>query len=121
MSAASRYATGLAITALVGAALVPVVPPGARDEVAWAMVTALLVQAPLGWWTLRSIGRSSFQLVWSLGMLVRLGIVGLTGMWLVPAFGWEMGPALGALVAAMMALVMVEAVTAMREHTWGNR
>jgi len=54
-------------------------------------------------------------------MLVRLGIVGLTGMWLVPAFGWEMGPALGALVAAMMALVMVEAVTAMREHTWGNR
>jgi hypothetical protein len=117
----SLYLAGLTVVALSGAALVSAAPQGVRNETAWALATALAVQAPLGWWTLRSIGRPNFQLVWSLGMLLRFGLVGLTGLWLAPALGWQMGPALGTLVGAMMALLLVEVVSAMREHTWGNR
>jgi hypothetical protein len=113
----SRYLAGMALAGLGFAMLALAVPSDLRDEVGWAVVIALAVQAPLGWWTLRSIGRPGFQLVWSLGMLVRFAAVGLTGLVLVPAFGWELGPALGTLVAAMMALVLVEAVTAVREHS----
>lgn len=117
MRTGSRYLTGMALVGLGFATLARVVSPDLRDEVGWAVVVALAVQAPLGWWTLRSIGRPGFQLVWSLGMLVRFAAVGLAGVVLVPAFGWELGPALGTLVAAMMALVLVEAVTAVREHS----
>jgi hypothetical protein len=106
--------------ALAGAALVPAVAPSHRDEVGWALVTALAVQGPLGWWTLRSIGRPGFQLSWSLGMLARFLVVGIIGIVLVPAFGWEIGPMLGMLVAVMMALLAVEVVSAVREHTWGR-
>ena len=107
---------GLAIVGLGSAAVVPAVSAGVRDEVAWGLVTAMAIQAPLGWWTLRSVGRPGFQLVWSLGMLVRFLVVGVAALVLVPVFGWELGPALGSLVAAMMALLMVEVVTAARDH-----
>ena len=117
MTAGFRYLAGMALVGLGFAMLALAVSSDLRDEVGWAVVIALAVQAPLGWWTLRSIGRPGFQLVWSLGMLVRFAAVGLTGLVLVPAFGWEMGPALGTLVAAMMALVLVEVVTAVREHS----
>ena len=117
MRTGSRYLAGMALVGLGFATLARAVSAGLRDEVGWAVVIALAVQAPLGWWTLRSIGRPSFQLVWSLSMLVRFAAVGLAGLVLVPAFGWDMGPTLGTLVAAMMALVLVEAVTAVREHS----
>jgi hypothetical protein len=117
VTAGSRYLAGMALVGLAFAMLALTVSADLRDEVGWAVVIALAVQAPLGWWTLRSIGRPGFQLVWSLGMLVRFATLGLDGLVLVPAFGWEMGPALGTLVAAMMALILVEAVTAVREHS----
>ncbi|HZN99064.1 MAG TPA: hypothetical protein VFB61_15125 [Gemmatimonadales bacterium] len=117
MTAGFRYLAGMALVGLGFATLARAVPSDLRDEVGWAVVIALAVQAPLGWWTLRSIGRPGFQLVWSLGMLVRFAAVGLTGLVLVPALGWDLGPTLGTLVAAMMALVLVEAVTAVREHS----
>jgi hypothetical protein len=115
--AGSRYLAGMALVGLGCVTLARAVPSDLRDEVGWAVVIALAIQAPLGWWTLHSIGRPGFQLVWSLGMLVRFAAVGLAGLVLVPAFGWEMGPVLGTLVAAMMALVLVEVVTAVREHS----
>ena len=120
MTTASRYLAGLTIVALAGAALVSVAAPDQRAEVSWGLGIALLAQAPLGWWTLRSIGRPAFQLVWALGMLLRFGVVGITAIVLVPAFRWQIGPVLGTLVGVMLALLVVEAVTAVREHTWGK-
>jgi hypothetical protein len=111
-----RYLAGLAFVGLGSAAVIPVVSAEARDEVTWGLVIAMAIQAPLGWWTLRSIARPGFQLVWSLGMLVRFLVVGVAALVLVPAFGWQAGPALGSLVAAMMALLMVEVITAARDH-----
>jgi hypothetical protein len=53
-------------------------------------------------------------------MLLRLAILAVAGVILVPALGWRTGPALGTLVGGMVALLLVEAVSAMREHSWGK-
>lgn len=118
MTVAGRYLAGLVLVGLAGTGLILVVPSAIRLEVAWGLLIAIALQAPLGWWTIRSIGRQQFQLVWSLGMLIRLAVLGLTGLVLVPGLGWHVGPTLGTLVATMVALLLVEAVTAVREHSW---
>jgi 4-amino-4-deoxy-L-arabinose transferase-like glycosyltransferase len=102
---------------ITGAVLVAVMSPSLQREVAWGVVIGLLVQVPLGWWTLRSIGTERFQLAWVAGMIIRLAIVAITGLVLVPAFGWPMVPTLGALLATMLLLLLVEVVTAAQEHS----
>lgn len=117
MTAGRRYVTGFATAGLLGVLIASAVDPGVRREVAWGIVIGLLVQVPLGWWTLRNIGTERFQLVWVTGMLIRLALVGITGLVLIPSFGWRMAPALGALVATVLALLLVEVVTASLEHS----
>ena len=109
------YLIGFLLVALVGTGFTAWVRPGLRDEVGWAVMIGLLVQAPLGWWTIRSIGKRRFLSVWAGGMLVRLLVLAISGFFLVPAFGWEMAPALGALLVTLVALLVLEIVIAMRE------
>ena len=120
MTAGSNYLLGMSVVAVAGTGLVSAVPDDITAEVAGGLFTAMAIQAPLGWWTIRCIGTPRFQLVWSLGMLIRLAVLTLAGLALVPAFGWRAGPALGSQVAAMVALLLVEAATAVREHSWGK-
>jgi heme A synthase len=118
LSARSLYLTGAGSVAALGALAVLLVGPETRPAIVWGLAIAFALQAPLGWWTVRSIGRPQFQLVWSAGMLIRLTVVALAALILAPAFDLELSPLLGSLVAAMAALLIVEALTAMREHTW---
>jgi O-antigen/teichoic acid export membrane protein len=90
--------------------------PAIQTDLLWGVGLAASIQIPLGWFTVRSVGTNRFQLVWSAGMLARLAIVALTALVLVPANAWRVGSVLGALVATLVALLLVEAVTAMREH-----
>ena len=118
MSGRSLYLVGAGSVAALGVLGVLLAAPAIRPEMFWGLAIAFGLQGPLGWWTVRSIGAPRFQLVWSAGMLIRLTVVGVAAMILAPAFGLELGPLLGTLVAAMAALLIVEALTAMREHTW---
>ena len=111
MRARGRYLGGLLLAALAAVVVVLAVPGDIRPEIAWATAIGLLIQAPLGWVTVRSLGTERFQLVWGLGMVLRLAAVALAGLILVPGLRWEMGPTLGALVATMLALLVVEVVT----------
>lgn len=111
MTAGGRYLTGLLVVATVGLAAVFTVSPDIRREVAWGVGIALLVQAPLGWWTVRSIGTDRFQLVWVLGMVIRVALVAIAGLVLVPELRWELVAILAALVATMLVLLVVEVVT----------
>jgi hypothetical protein len=112
-----RYVTGVVLVAL-GAVLVSVLVPGAvRVPVAWGGAVGLLLQAPLGWWAVRSIGTERFVIVWGLGMLVRFTVVLLTGFVVQPALGRRTGPMLGTMVGVLVALLLVEGVTALREHS----
>jgi ABC-type proline/glycine betaine transport system permease subunit len=117
VTAGKRYLIGFALVGIAGAGLAGAAGPALRSDVSWGILLGLLVQAPLGWWTIRSIGSERFQLVWAAGMVIRLAVVAITGLVLVPMFGWRMVPALGALVTTLLALLLVEVVTALREHS----
>ena len=75
MTALRRYLMGLAAVGIPGIVATRLARPALRDEIAAGVVIGLLVQAPLGWWTLRSIGTGRFQLVWVGGMVLRLALM----------------------------------------------
>jgi hypothetical protein len=112
-----RYVAGLLVVGLVGGTAVTLAPGSLREEIAVGVLAALLVQAPLGWWTLRSIGTEKFQLVWMGGMVIRLGVIALAALVLAPEYRWQTGAVLLTLVATLLVLLLVEATTAVREHS----
>lgn len=117
MTLGRRYLLGVAAVAAGGALLVLAVPRAVRPEVFWGVVTGFALQVPLGWQALRSIGTEHFMLSWGLGMLVRLTAVGIAGLVIVPVLGGSAGAMLGSMVGALVALLLVEGVTAVREHS----
>jgi heme A synthase len=117
VSAGGRYLSGLALAAMAGAVIVVLASPATRIELAAGIGLGLLVQAPLGWLTVRSVGTERFQLVWVLGMIIRLAVVALAGLILVPAVDWQMVPTLGALVVTILVLLVVEVLTVMRKNS----
>lgn len=117
MSALRRYLIGLAAVGILGLVVTRLAPPTLREEIAAGVVIGLVVQAPLGWWTLRSIGTEKFQLVWVGGMVLRLVLIGMAALVLSGQYRWEAGALLMALVATLVILLLVEAVTAAQEHS----
>jgi hypothetical protein len=53
-------------------------------------------------------------------MLIRLGLVGVAAVVLAPVYRWNAGALLLSLVATLLMLLLVEAMTAVREHTVGK-
>ncbi len=117
MTAGGRYLSGLLVVVAIGMVVVLAVSPDIRREVASGMGVSLLVQAPLGWWTVRSVGTERFQLVWVLGMVIRLALVAIAGLILVPELRWELVATLAALVATMLVLLVVEVVAVMGKNS----
>jgi hypothetical protein len=119
--AARGYMTGLVAVVMLGALVSVLAGPSFRTEIAIGVVGGLLVQAPLGWWTLRSIGTERFQLVWLGGMVIRLVMVAVAALVLAPEYRWQTGTLLLALVGTLLLLLLVEAATAVREHSRDRR
>jgi heme A synthase len=117
VTAGQRYLAGLALATALGAATVGMASPAVRAELAWGVGLGLLVQAPLGWWTVRSVGTERFQIVWVLGMVVRLALVAIVGLVLVPALRWQMVPTLAGFVGAILVMLVVEVLTVLRENS----
>jgi heme A synthase len=115
--ARGRYLSGLLLVAAIGLMVVFAVSTDIRREVAWGIGIGLLVQAPLGWWTVRSVGTERFQLAWALGMVIRLAVVAIAGLILVPELRWELVATLAALVATMLVLLVVEVVTILGKNS----
>jgi heme A synthase len=112
-----RYLAGVALVAACGAVLTALVSDADRMATGWGVVVGLVLQTPLGWWAVRSIGSDRFMAVWALGMLVRLAVVLVAGLVVLPVLGGRAGPMLGAMVGVLVALLFVEGVTALREHS----
>lgn len=117
MTLGRRYLAGVAMVAVGGAVLVALVPAADRMAVGWGALVGLVLQTPLGWWALRSIGTDRFMAVWGLGMLVRLTVVLIAGLVVLPVLERRAGSMLGAMVGVLVALLLVEGVTALREHS----
>lgn len=119
MSRGARYLTGMAAAAGVGAAIAAVVPQ--RGPAVWlALAIALLVQGPLGWWVVRSVGTERLMPVWGIGLLLRFAVLGLAGFVLVPELGWPAEPTLLMLAGMLFALLLVEGATALTELSQGT-
>jgi hypothetical protein len=112
-----RYLAGVVAVAIGGLVAVAAVPTPARAGTAWGLAVGLLLQAPLGWWTLRTVGTERFLTVWGLGMLVRFGVVAVAAFALMGAPGALATPMLTTTVATLVALLLVEGLVAVREHS----
>lgn len=117
MTAGRRYALGLVLMALIGAAVTALLPGAIRREAWLALVLALVVQAPLGWWLVESVGTSRMPAVWVVGMLARLGLVAVAGLVLVPALGLRAEGLLIPLALLLMVFVLLEGVVLMVQHS----
>jgi len=91
--------------------------PEIHSELLGGMAVGALVQAPLGWWHVRTLGTQRFQLVWGAGMLIRLLSIGVTALILVPAFRWQLAPALAGLLGSIAILLFVEVLAVMRKSS----
>lgn len=105
-----RYLMGLGFVALAGVGIGVILPPDAREGWWPALVLGLVVQAPLGWWVISSLGGPSFLAAWAVGLLARFGLVGLAAFVLVPQLGWPPSATLLSLVGVLLALLVVEMV-----------
>lgn len=116
MSLAGRYIAGVAAVGAAGLLAVAASPAGARSAVAWGLGAGLLLQTPLGWWTLRSLGTERFLAIWGLGTLVRFAVVAVAAFALMRVGPGVATPMLVTMVGTLVALLLVEGVVAMRVH-----
>ena len=117
MTITSRYLIGISSLTVIGAVAVTQVQPPIRGQVVWAAAAGFVLQAPLGWWVVRSIGTERFLAIWGLGILTRFAVLGIAGFGVVPLLGWNPEPTLGTLALVLVALLFVEGITAWREHS----
>ena len=108
MTPARRYLLGTVLIALLTAALGPIIGPKLRPAVLLSLGLALVVQVPLGYWLIVAVGTRRFLAAWVLGMLLRMGMVGLTGLVILPALGWALGPTLIALLILLLLFPLLE-------------
>ena len=120
MSPGAWYVGGLGLAAALGALVISMAPSGIRNELIGGMAVGFLVQAPLGWWHVRTLGTARFQLVWGAGMIIRLLSVGVTALILVPVFRWQLAPALAGLLGTIAILLFVEVFAVMRKSSGIN-
>lgn len=117
MSAGARYLVGTALVALAAMAAGTVLPDSWRPGWWLGLGIGLVVQAPLGWWLMASIGTERFMAVWVLGILVRLLVIGIAGLAVVPALGWPAAPVLLALAGFLVASLALEGVVSALQHS----
>lgn len=117
MTAGRWYLVGLAAVALVALLLTPLIGPDYRAAAGYGILIGLVLQAPLGWWTIRSIGTERFQLVWVAGMVIRLMVVAVAALVLAPGFGWDTAATLAGLVTTLLVLLLLEVLIAVREQS----
>ena len=117
MTLRGRYAAGVAAVAALGLVALGLVPDTARVGTGWGLVVGLLLQVPLGWWTLRALGTERFLTVWGLGTLVRFGVVAVAAFALMGGPALMAEPMLVTMVGTLIALLLVEGIVAMREHS----
>ena len=117
MSAGLRYLAAMAVVGSVAMAASAALPGAWRAGLWLALGITLLVQGPLGWWLVSSLGTERFLVVWVLGMLLRLAVVGLTGLVLVPTLGWPAAPTLLALVGFLVVSLALEGIVSALQHS----
>jgi len=111
VTAGRRYLTGLVLVAVVGFGLVFLLPGSLAPKLT-AVAVGVVVQGPLGWWLVKSVGTPKFLQVWPLGIVARFAVLGLMALLIFPAFHWPLSPGLLLLGGVLVALLFLEALVA---------
>ncbi len=117
MTRAGRYVAGVAAVGAGGLVAMAASPSEWRGGIVWGLGAGLLLQAPLGWWTLKAIGTEQFFLVWGLGMLARFGVLAVAAFALMGTPDRLASPMLVTMVSVLVGLLLVEGVVAMGEYS----
>jgi hypothetical protein len=114
VSGGARYLAATALFALLAAGASMIVPGSWRSGWWLALALTLLIQAPLGWRLVISLGTDRFLLIWVAGILLRLLAVAVTGLLVLPMLGWPAEPVLLTLVGFLVVSLAIEAVVALQ-------
>ena len=117
MKPARTYLIGLA---LVGAMMSGVVLrfSEASRPAGFAMIAlGLVVQGPLGWWMIRSVGTQRFLGAWVLGILARFGLLGVTALVFFPLLHWPLSPGILVLAVVLFAMLLLEGMVVWMVHS----
>ena len=87
--------------------------PDARGPLLAALAAALVVQGPLGWWLIRSIGTRRFLAAYSIGLGSRVGLLGIAALVVLPRVRWPLETVLIPLAVLLIALLAVEGLVLM--------
>lgn len=110
MTSRSRYVIGLVSIGALTLAVSRGVPEGARSPLVLAFALAIAVQAPLGWWLIRSVGTERFMVAWGIGLAARLALVGGMGLIGVRLLGLGPTTVLVPLAGLLVTLLALEAI-----------
>ena len=110
MSGGTRYLAATALFALLAAGATTVVPQSWRPGWWLALGVTLLLQVPLGWRLVDSLGTEGFLVAWVAGMLLRLVVVAGIGLVVVPMLRLSPAPVLLTLVAFLVVSLAIESV-----------
>lgn len=100
------------VTLLVGLQLVA---DADRAAVWTGLLAAMVVQGPLGWWVVRTIGTPRFLLAWGLGLLARILLVAAMALVFAPLVQIRAEPLLITTASVLLALLLVEGLVALSE------
>lgn len=117
MKPARVYLLGLGVVAAAVAGVTMRFAPADRTP-SFAMLTlGLVVQGPLGWWMVRSVGTARFLGVWVVGMLVRFGLLGVAALVIFPLLRWPLSPGLLVLAGVLFSMLLLEGLAVWLEHS----
>ncbi|MEO8200641.1 MAG: hypothetical protein ABI679_08995 [Gemmatimonadota bacterium] len=111
------YGSGLLLIGL-GAALMSWSLQGTNRTAALiSVLVCLVIQGPLGWWLIRSVGTPRFLGVWVTGILTRFVILGGLALVVFPAQRWPLSPGLLIVGGVLFALLLLEGLALWLEHS----
>ena len=115
MKRANRYLLGMGAVLILFLGVLAIAPADWRPSLWLALGLAMAIQVPLGMWLMICLGSDRFLAVWVLGILARLGLVGVAGLVLFPASHWPAAPGLLSLAFLLMTSLALEGLVLLLE------
>jgi heme A synthase len=105
---ARTYLIGLALIVAIMAGVVLRFSDASRPSGFAMIALGLLVQGPLGWWMVKSVGTPRFIGVWVMGMLARFALLAIAALLIFPLMHWTLSPGLIVLAVVLFAMLLLE-------------
>ena len=117
MKPGRMYLIGLALVAAIMTGVVLRFSEATRPSGFGMIILGLLVQGPLGWWMIKSVGTPRFIGAWVVGMLARFGLLAVAAFLIFPMMHWTLSPGLIVLAVVLFAMLLLEGLVVWIVHS----